>query len=166
MKPREAIRNFIGELNGRIPPPVHTQGIDDSRPIPAVLIDDVTLTFENHHNSNYAGSEYVDGTEDTEIFRHYYTLRIELVVRTDDEVEAYDTLDDLISELSKLSRKPHESLHRDVNELRLLDAGGISYQFHEPTETEVNQSIKMTAFFETKKDRDAIENLTKTLNFS
>ena len=168
MLPKKAISTLISELNGRIPPPVHTAGIEEERPVPAVLVENVDIDNHNHHNSNYAGSEYDSaGNEISEIHRYYYGMRIQLVVKDDDEIGAYDILGQLQQALGELSQRPHKTFHSDVNELRILGSGPISYQFHEPTETEISQAIRLETFYETSQsDGDVIETLQKNISNS
>lgn len=168
MLPKKAISTFIGELNSRIPPPVHTAGVEDSRPVPAVLIDGISFEERNHHNSHFAGSTYdASGNVTSEVFRHYYTLRLELVVRDDDEVDAFDLLGQLQTVLDEFSRDPTGKLHNDVGEVKSLGSNGVSYQFYEPTETEINQSVVLETFYETDEtDVDVIGSINDDFTFS
>lgn len=167
MYPKEAVSTLIDELNSRIPPPVHTSGIEESRPVPAVLIDNISLTNKNHHNSNYAGSEYTNGEETAQLFRHYYSLRVELKIRADDEIEAYEHLGSLQSALSHIERDPVTELHSEVHEVSTLGSGPVSYQFYEPTETEINQAVRLETFYETEDSvTDVIGTLQQNLTIS
>ncbi|AGM10766.1 tail tube protein [Halorubrum tailed phage 8] len=169
MFPKEAVTTLITELNGRIPPPVHTAGIEEERPIPAVLIDGVDLRNLNVHNENYAGSKFdsTTGHEVAQIKRFYYTLRFDLVVRDDSETGAYDILTHLQSALANLSEKPWETFHPDVNEIRLLSSGSVSYTFNEPAETEIHQAFELVSFFETTDDNlDVIESFSDSIEIS
>jgi len=169
MFPKEAVSTLISELNSRIPPPVHTAGIEEERPIPAVLIDGVDLRNINAHNSNYAGSKFdsTTGHEVAEINRFYYTLRFDLVVRDDSETGAYDILTHLQAALATLSERPWESFHPDVNEIRLLSSGSVSYTFNEPAETEIHQASELVSFFETTDSTDdVIQSISKHFDIS
>lgn len=168
MLPKETIAKFISAANSRIPPPVHTAGIEDSRPVPAVIIEDMTIDEKNYHNSHYAGSEYDDaGNISAEIFRHYYDLRLEMVVKDDDETDAFDYLGDLQVALAELERDPRTTIHDHVNELNSGGSGGVSYQFYEPTETEISISVTLKTFYEsTKQNPDVLENIGTEYNFS
>jgi hypothetical protein len=169
MFPKEAVSTLITKLNSRIPPPVHTAGIQEERPIPAVLIDGVDLRNLNVHNSNYAGSKFnsTTGHEEAEIHRHYYTLRFDLVVRDDSETGAYDILTQLQSALATLSERPWETFHPDVNEIRLLSSGSVNYNFNEPAETQIHQAFELVSFFETTdSDADVIESFSDTIEIS
>jgi hypothetical protein len=166
MNPKEAVSTLISELNGRIPPPVHTAGIQEQRPVPAVLLNGVSIEPVQHHNSNYAGSEFDPDTqhETSQIFRHYYSIRFDLLIRDDSEVGAYEILTQLQAALSALSRRPWETFHPDVNDMRLLGSGEVSYTFNEPTETELNQAVTLDSFYETTdSDLDVIESFLETL---
>lgn len=168
MLPKTAIANFISAVNSRIPPPVHTAGIEDSRPIPVVMIENMTIEEKNYHNSYYAGSEYDNtGSVSKEIFRHYYDLRLELVVKDDDEVQAFDYLGDLQRALAEIGRDPCKTVHDHVSEVKTLGSGGVSYQFYEPTETEINQSVVLKTFYESGNENpDTLENVGTNLNIS
>ncbi|AAL55010.1 hypothetical protein HfxHF1_560 [Halophage HF1] len=169
MFPKEAVSTLITKLNGRIPPPVHTAGIEEERPIPAVLIDGVDLQNVNHHNSNYAGSKFdsTTGNEVAEINRYYYTLRFDLVVRDDSETGAYENLTHLQSALAELSGRPWETFHPDVNEIRLLSSGSVNYTFNEPAETEIHQAFELVSFFETTDSSgEAIESVVDSIDIS
>lgn len=168
MLPKTAISSFISALNSRIPPPVHTGGIEDSRPVPAVLIDGIQFENKNHHNSQYAGQTFDEsGDVASEVFRHYYDLRLELLVRDDDEVQAFDYLGQLQHALDEMNRDPQGTIHADVNDVRALGSGGVSYQFYEPTETEISQSVLVETFYDSEdSDLDVISSISETLNFS
>ena len=169
MFPKEAVSTLISELISRSPPPVHTAGIEEERPIPAVLIDGVDLRNINAHNSNYAGSKFdsTTGHEVAEINRFYYTLRFDLVVRDDSETGAYDILTHLQAALATLSERPWESFHPDVNEIRLLSSGSVSYTFNEPAETEIHQAFELVSFFETTDSTDdVIQSISKHFDIS
>ena len=151
MRPKKVISTFIEALNSRIPPPVHTAGIDNARPVPAVVIEDMTIDNQKYHNSNYAGSEFDDqGNVDARVYRHYYDVVLELTVREDDEVEAFDILGILQQALSHIEREPREAVHEHINKIESLGSGGVSYQFYEPTETEINQTVVLSTFYDSK----------------
>jgi hypothetical protein len=169
MFPKEAVSTLITKLNDSIPPPVHTAGIQEERPIPAVLIDGVELRNINAHNSNYAGSEYdsTTGHETKQINRFYYTLRFDLVVRDNSETGAYDNLTLLQAALAELSERPWETFHPDVNEIRLLSSGSVNYTFNEPAETEIHQAFELVSFFETTDSSgDVIQSVSKQFDIS
>jgi len=168
MLPKKAISTFISALNSRIPPPVHTAGIEDSRPVPAVLIENMSINEKNYHNSHYAGSGYDgSGNVTSEIFRHYYDLRLELTVRDDDEVDAFNILGTLKQALAEMGREPQETVHPHLNVLETGNTGEISYQFYEPTETEINQTVVLKTFYESENaDPDVIDSIGTNYNFS
>lgn len=167
MYPKETVKTLVSELNARIPPPVHTAGIEESRPVPAVLVSNVSLERHNHHNSNYAGAKYDTETQTSEIFRYYYALRAELEVRAGDEVEAYEHLGSLQAALASIERRPTDRFHPDVHDVKVGNSGPVSYQYFEPTETEINQSIVIETFFESKEPVDnVIQAIQKNIDFS
>jgi hypothetical protein len=168
MLPEEAISTFISAVNSRIPPPVHTAGIENERPVPAVIIDGMSIEEQNHHNEDRVGAEYnSNGNVTKEIFRHYYDLRLELTVRDDDEVKAYDYLGQLQRALAELGRDPCNKLHEHVHEFDSLGSGGISYQFYEPVETEINQSVVLKTFYESyNSNPDVLTNIGTDYTFS
>jgi hypothetical protein len=168
MFPKQAVSTFINALNSRIPPPVHTAGIEDERPVPAVIIENIQMENKNHHNSHTVGQKYDDsGYVNSEIKRHYYSLRLELLVRDDDETDAFNHLATLQEALSEIEDDPRNILDHSVHEVRTLGSNGVSYQFYEPTETEINQSVVLETYYETDKtDVDAIESIPETYNIS
>lgn len=167
MNPKEVVSSLINELSGRIATPVRTSGIEESRPVPAVMVDGLDITHKNHHNSNFAGQEWNNGQVTAEIYRHYYSARVDLVVRDNGEIGAYDILGNLQQALSAIEVDPCKYLHNDVNEMEMLSSGQISYQFHEPTETEINQSLVIETFYDSEhSDFDAIESVSNTYDFN
>ncbi len=168
MQPKKAISTFIDALNSRIPPPVHTAGIEGSRPVPAVLIENMSIDEKNYHNSHYAGSTYdADGNVESEIYRHYYHIRFELLIRDDDEPQAFEYLGQLQQALGELSRDPRGKIHDDVNGVESLGSGGVSYQFYEPTETEINQTVLLKTFYDSEdSDLDTLDSVGTDYTFS
>lgn len=167
MFPDTAISTFISALNNRIPPPVHTAGIENDRPVPAVILDGVSIEEHNHHNNHKAGYRYDEnGNISSEVRRHYYTLQIELNIRDDDEVSAYGILSDVLSTMDEIDEDPQSILHEDVNTVRSLGSGGVSYQFYEPTETEINQTVQIETFYDSERPVDLLESINKSYNIS
>lgn len=168
MKPKKVISTFIDALNSRIPPPVHTAGIQNSRPVPAVLIEEMSIDEKNYHNSHYAGSEYDNaGHVEREVYRHYYDMQIELTIRDDDEVDAYDILGDVQVALGELERDPGGKVHEDISEIRSEGSGGISYQFYEPLESEINQTVVLKTFYDSiEENPDVLTNIGTTYDIS
>lgn len=167
MKPKEVVSSLINELSGRLATPVGTSGVEESRPVPAVLVDGLDITNHNHHNSNFAGEEWQNGEITAEIYRHYYSARVDLVVRQSDEIGAYDILGNLQVALGVLAENPRQFIHEDINDMSLLGSGQISYQFHEPTETEINQSLVIETFYDsTHANFDSITAIEDNLNFN
>lgn len=168
MEPQIAIETLIAELNNRIPPPVHTAGIEEERPIPAVIINNVNLEDQNYHNTDHAGSETdASGNVTKRIFRHYYDLRVSLEVRNQDEVQAWGDLGDLKRAIENLGKRPQQYFHTDVNDIRSLSSGPVNYQYNEPTETELSQSLMIETFYETTdSDFDVIEQFENNITIN
>lgn len=168
MKPKKVISTFIEALNSRIPPPVHTAGIQDSRPVPAVLIEEMSIDEKNYHNSHYAGSEYDgSGNVQREVYRHYYDMQLELTIRDDDEVDAYDILGDVQVALGELEQDPGGKVHDDISDIRSEGSGGISYQFYEPLESEINQTVVLKTFYDSiEENPDVLTNIGTTYDIS
>jgi hypothetical protein len=152
MKPKELVSSLISELNTRLSVPVHTAGIEQSRPMPAVLVDGISIDNTNYHNSNYAGSEWQGGSVVAEKYRQYFTARIDLEVRASDEIDAYEHLGELQNALSLIEIDPRVHIHNDVVRFTPGSSGQIRYQFNEPTETMLNQSVEIESFYETTHD--------------
>lgn len=168
MLPKETLSAFISALDSRIPPPVHTAGVENTRPVPAVVIQNMTVDEQRYHNSHFAGSNYAnDGSVSKEIYRHYYDLRLQLLTRDDDETDAFDYFGQLKLALSELSRDPSTTIHEHVNTLDTGGSGEVSYQFYEPTETEINQAVTLKTFFDSEKtDFDTIDAIDTTYDFN
>jgi len=167
MFPKELVSNLISKLNQRLDVPVHTSGIENTRPVPAVLVDGVSIEPMNHHNSNFAGQEWQDGSVVAEKYRQYYSARVELVVRTADETGAYQILGNLQNELSLIEVDPCEYLHEDTVSMSVGSSGQVRYQFNAPTETELNQSVEIDSFYETTHDDfDTIESVSEIYEFN
>ncbi|MFB6186996.1 MAG: hypothetical protein ABEI86_09055 [Halobacteriaceae archaeon] len=166
MEPKVAIETLINELNNRIPPPVHTGGIEDTRPVPAVIIENINLEDQNYHNTDHAGSRTDSSGNVTErVFRHYYNMRFSLQVRNQDEVDAWSDLGALKRAIENLGKHPQRNFHADVNDIRSLSSGPISYEYKEPTETELSQSLLIETFYETTDSNfDVIKQFDDSIN--
>lgn len=167
MKPKDIVSTLISKLNQRLNYPVHTSGIEESRPMPAIMVDGISIENQNHHNSNFAGNEWQNGSVVAEKYRQYYSARIDLVVRASDEILAYDMLGSLQNELSLIAVDPCKYYHADTVDFSVGSSGQIRYQFNEPTETELNQSIEIGTFYETTHDDfETIESLDTSYDFN
>lgn len=168
MYPKELVSTLISELNQRLAVPVHTSGIEETRPMPAVLVDGVSIQSKNYHNTNHVGNDYNDsGSVIAEIYRQYYSARIDLEIRATDETDAYGILGTLQNELSQIEVDPCKYLHADAVSMSVGDSGQVRYQFNEPTETELSQSLEIETFYDTTHDDfETIESVTKTYNFN
>lgn len=166
MYPKDLISSLIGKLNQQLSVPVHTSGIEETRPMPAILVDNISIDPVNYHNSNFAGNEWQDGSVVAEKYRQYYSARVEMVVRASDEIDAYQILGNLQNELSLIEVDPCSNLHSDIVSFSVGSSGQIRYQFNEPTETEMNQSVNLESFYETTHDDfDTIESVSEIYKF-
>lgn len=167
MYPKELVSTLISKLNQRLDVPVHTSGIEHTRPVPAVLVDGMSVEPKNYHNSNYAGDVWQNGSIVAEKYRQYYSARVELVVRAADEIEAYNILGSLQNELSKMEVDACAYLHEEATSMSVGSSGQVRYQFNAPTETELNQSVEIGSFYETTHDDfETIESVSETFNFN
>lgn len=167
MLPKDLVSSLISKLNQELSIPVHTAGIEDTRPIPAVLVDGISIESKNYHNSNFAGNEWQDGSIVAERYRQYYEARIELEIRAQDEVDAYTYLGNLQNVLTLVEVDPCEYLHSDIVSMSVGSSGQIRYQFNEPTETQLNQSVEFESFYDsTHDDFDTIESVSETYDFN
>lgn len=147
----EAIQTLQSHLDLKLDYPVKTSGMQDERPVPLVLIEDWSITDHTHHNTAFAGQVTDDDGTERLYFRFYYTLRVDLLVRHSDEVQAHHLLDDLRGALRMVGEDPL-GFHDHCNDLRLASAGGIHHQFLESKETELSQAIRIEAFHQERDD--------------
>lgn len=164
MDPNEMLQALTGELAERLTVPVRTSGTTDERPVPSVIVDNYSIKNLNHHNDHYLDSEYDGKTETDRWFRFHYDARIELVVRHDDDVQAHALLSALQQELGFIVVDPQTHLHADVDHFKMGSSGEISYQFREPQETELNQTVTARSFHDVRKgDFDTIAEVQQSL---
>jgi hypothetical protein len=156
----ELIEVLSARFDSDLSAPFRTAGGPDDHPVPLVLLEDWSTTDHNWQNSNFAG-QVVDPEDDTEkrYFRFYYTIRIEVLVKHHDDVQAHVLLDQLRNTLFDLKRDPL-SLHNDVNSVKPGGSTGINHNFVESDETELRQSFRITSFHEVKDDSyDTLEEI-------
>ena len=167
MFPKELVSTLISELNQRLNISVHTSGIENQRPVPAILVDGISIEPKNYHNSNHVGNEWQNGSIVSEKHRQYYDARIDLVVRAADETDAYFYLGQLQNELSLINIDPCKYLHQHAIDFTVGSSGQVRYQFNVPTETELSQSVEIESFYDTTHDDfDTLENVPKTYDFN
>jgi len=167
MYPKALVSSLISKLNSRLSVPCHTSGIENRRPVPAVLVDGISIEPKNHHNSQVRGHATTNGSVDAEVEHQYYSARIDLQVRAADEIKAYEILGDLQNSLSLIAGNPCVKLHEDALTMSVGSSGQVRYQFNEPTETELSQSVQIGSYYATTHDDfDPIESVefSKTIN--
>lgn len=172
MKPTEAISNIVDFIDANVSVPVRTSGMEGERPVPVVIVDDWEMNQLNHHNSNYVGETHnvdSDGdgaTEFTKWYRFYFNMRVELVVRDHDDVGVHDKLGSLQDALREAEIDP-EVIDETINDFKLGTSGNPTYQYLEPTESELTQSLTLTAFHQvSRSDYDTIEDIQNNFNLS
>jgi hypothetical protein len=172
MNPTEAVSKLVSYLDGNLSMPVRTGGMEGERPVPVVIVEDWEMNQLNHHNSQFVGDTYdVDSDDDgetefTKWYKFYYEMRVEIVVRDADDVGAHEKLGSLQSALRDVEID-HSKLHHTCNDFKLGTSGSPSYQYLEPTETELTQSLSLTAFHQvSRSDFDSIESIQETFNLS
>jgi len=134
--------------------------MEDERPVPLVLIEDWNTTDYTWHNSQFAG-QAVDPDDGVEkrYFRFYWSMRVDLLIRHHDDVQAHRLLDEVRKALIDVKRDPL-AFHGELNALDLRGSGGIQHQFLESKETELQQSFRVTSFHEVKDDNyDTLEEI-------
>jgi hypothetical protein len=153
MNPHDMLAVLTSELDSLLTVPVRTSGNTDERPIPIVSVDSYSLSNLNFHNSHYVGSELNnDGDETTRWLRFHYDARIDMTVKEDDDTQAHSLLSTLQSVLGLIVENPQIRLHEDVDWFKMKSSGEVTYQFREPQETELNQSVKLRSFHDVKRD--------------
>lgn len=152
MNPNEMLKVLSGELAQRMAVSVRTSGNTDERPTPVVIVDNYALTNLNFHNDHYVGSEHSSGTETNRWYRFHYDARVDMVVRHNDDVQAHSLLSALQSQLALIATDPRTHLHDDIDSFEMGTSGEISYQYREPQETELNQTVTLRSFHDVNWD--------------
>lgn len=163
--PFDTIEALVAVLNTRVSSaPVFTAGRTNSRPVPAVIVDDWSITYTNPMNTSKRGAVHDgSGTVTAKVLHLEYTMEVEILVRHDDEVDAHKLLGALTTQLGLMSDDPRSTLHEEVNDLRLGTSGNVEYQYREPQETEINQTIALDSYVEIEDaDVDVLEDITGT----
>ena len=141
----ELISTLQTYLNTNIAAPVHVGGTNE-RPVPAITLENWSVTQIDLANSNYIGTDTDDvtGFDEAKVYRIPYDCRVSFKIRHDDTVEASKLRDQLRLELGRLEDRP--SLMGDsLSQVSIGRGGEVSYQFAEPTETEMTQAATFTA---------------------
>jgi len=153
-------------LDAAVDVPVHTAGFEDTRPVPAVIIEDWDTTEVTYHNSPFAGEVWGDLDDDgsneyERYFRFYYETRVEVTSRHLDEVEA-SRLNDTIKSVFREIRADRSSFHDHLRNCLPRGSGSLQHEFTEPRETELTASALFKGFHQVvKSDYDTIEEVLK-----
>lgn len=172
MKPTEAVANIVGALDARLSVPVRTSGIDGERPVPVVMLEDWSIEELKHHNDHRVGNTRTidvddDGNNEPASWYHfYYDMRVELIVRSSDDVAAHQLLGQVQDIIREFEVNP-DVIHNHVNTVSPGTSGRLSYQFNEPKETEINQTFSLNSFHELhlEPDGEPLEQIQETTNF-
>ena len=142
MEVTELVNLFQSHLNQAIDPPVLVAGTD-SRPVPAVIIEDWSVEQINRSMNGYIGSVYDNnGNEEARFNRIPYECRLSLIIREHGEVASSRLFDAVRRELSKLEMSPAR-LSDSVSHVEMVGGGGVQHQFVSTTESEFNQSVAL-----------------------
>lgn len=172
MKPTNAVKSITTELRSRLNVPVRTSGQTGDRPVPAVILDDWSIEEMNFHNTAFVGETDtldVDGDGSDEFarwFRFYYDMRVELVARDADDVGAHTLLGNVQDAMRAFQIDP-SIIHDHVNTVEPGSSGNISYQFTQPKETELTQTMTLTTFHQVSQTNyDTIADVQETFNLT
>lgn len=160
MIPKQAVTSLIYYLDEKIGPPVRTSMNEDEDPLPVAELEDWGKANKNHHNTMSRGHTVDDnGWYDEEVLHKYYTLRVNLEVRTQDEEQTYDVADLIESELMLLEENPRD-LHNDISDITFGDTRGVTpHHTPEPSEASAMMDLSMSAFKRVTRDVDVIEEI-------
>jgi hypothetical protein len=142
MNVTEVLTTLQTYLNQEFAVPVKVSG-GNERPVPAILL-------ENWDVSNIREQEYVDskfddnGYESARIYHTPYDLNVDFLLRAPDALEASQLGSGLRDVLDELENDPTK-LSDHIARVMASGAGGISYQYANPTESETRQSATITA---------------------
>ena len=164
MKVTTAVSNLISHLTADVSAQVQIAG-SDGRPVPSVTVQDWTLKDLRGGTDDFRGVEFNDdGQVTAKVYRIPYEMRIELLITHNDSVAAHDLFADVRESLRDLEKEPR-SLHADMRRANMRGGSGISHQFNEPTEHELNQSLMIEAVEVMKrKDVDYISDINNIIN--
>lgn len=159
MEPTALISTLNDRLATRLGLPVRTN-TENERPVPAVILDDMSVTDYTFHNTALAGvKETGAATSDERYFRFYYDVRLDYVVRHHSDPDASLLFDDLREEFMRLRIDP-SLLDADINAVTLRGGGGIDTVFVESSEAEMTQSVEFTTFHQVLRDNyDTIQDI-------
>lgn len=142
MRSTELIDAVQSYMDGEMSVPVQVSGGND-RPVPAVLIEDWGVS--DLGRLQYVRSQRNEqGHEQARIYHVPYDADLDFLIRGEDAVGASELRSDLKHELTILERYP-KRLSDHVARVLPGDGGGISYQYANPTETELRQTGTFTA---------------------
>jgi len=152
MHTKDAIKSLYRYLDTRIDIPVQVAGTE-SRPVPSLTIDDWSVSQRQPHNSRYAGSDYTNtGYENARYYHFYYTLRLDLLVRSDTSADAHQKLENVQRALAPVVETPSR-LNEDVSRFYFGNSSGVTHQFNVPSEEEVMLAVYIESYFQTAEDQ-------------
>jgi hypothetical protein len=160
MIPKQAVTSLIYYLDEKVGPPVRTSMNEDEGTVPVVELEEWEKTNENYHNTISRGY-LVDSNGDPveEVFHKYYTLRVDLNVRTRGEEETYDVADLIETEVILLEEEP-QLLHEHIREMRLGNTRGVTpHHTPEPSESSAMMNIEIDSFKRVTRDVDVLETI-------
>ena len=133
MEETELISTIQSHLATALTVPVRTSGMQNERPVPAVILDDWTTTDMNFHNSPLSGEAYGDfdgdGSKDYERYLTFdYETKVEFQVRHHDEVKVSE-LKDSLKHVIRMIRSDPLDFHNNVKQCRLAGGGKPTYRF-------------------------------------
>lgn len=155
--------------------PVRTSGMDNERPVPVIIIEDWNTRDMDFHNSAFSGEAVGDFDNDGNLeYERYLTFdwntRVEFLIRHTDEVDVTELKGDVKDTLRLIGEYPQQ-FHDSVKRCNLGGGGNPTYQFTEPTESELMLSARFfgdhtVTLTPSDLDNDIIEQVKTNFTFN
>jgi hypothetical protein len=175
MNETDLISGLQSHLSSALSIPIRTNGVDDERPVPVVVIDDWDTNDMNFHNSPFAGDATGDFDGDGELeYERYlnfdWKTRVEFLVRHSDEVDVSRLKEKLKNQL-RLIRNSPQQFHKGLKQCRLGADGNPTNTFTEPKEAELMASARFygdhtIVLTPADMEGEPIEQVTDTFTFN
>lgn len=165
MQVSELIAQLQSHLDQRLADvPVLVAG-SESRPVPAVLIENWNATPLEGSVNDYLTSLYDEsGDETARVYRLPYRLRVSFLVRENDTADASRLHDSLAHELFRIETRP-ERLDDKISQAQLRGGGQLSHQFINPVESELTLAqTYTTSRIYTDEEWDRIESISNDVS--
>lgn len=132
-------------LNAELPDTTVLVSGSESRPLPAVLIEDWSVDVMDGSMNDLIGTKYdSSGNQTAEVYRIPYEARISLLIRAEGSVAGSRLHDAVRRALLKASARS-ELVSERISNIEVGSGGGVSHQFINPSEAEYTQTFHVTS---------------------